>query len=268
MDLLLRTLTLVLFVAPGLALATTRARRPVAAMLGLTGAALAVAAVLGGDARTLDVTHAFAAYEGSEMVPRSFTIEQTTAPGWQWAALCAAWCWLWAGWCWRTAGNDLAQSNAVAGPLLLAWGGSALILGLQKLAAPAPVALGLDLGPLPPFEVALLPAMIAAAIGLARGRKLIHLILLLTICVAMAHLPLAIFGTIATREELGTYLDVHGIDLIANPLTRVSTPLEPKSSEQLGWLIWAPQLLMWPAFSVLSAGGAGFAAWMMFRHPK
>ena len=112
-------------------------------------------------------------------------------------------------------------------------------------------------------------AMFAVAIRLAQGsRGLAQIVFQLVICIALAHLPLAIFGTLATKQELGTYLDVHSIDHIANPLTRVSTPLEPKSNQQLGWLIWAPQLMMWPAFALLSASGAGFAAWMLHRHPK
>jgi hypothetical protein len=85
---------------------------------------------------------------------------------------------------------------------------------------------------------------------------------------ALCHLPLAISGTLATHHELGTYLDVHAIDHIANPFTRVSTPLEPKSTAQLAWLVWVPQLVMWPAFSMMSAGGLGFAVVMIRRQPR
>lgn len=160
-------------------------------------------------------------------------------------------------------------SRPLVGPLCLAWGGSALLLGLQKLAAPANLALGLDLPPLPPFELVVWPAMLAAGLRLASVHPGVLPVLgQLSIGIALAHLPLALFGTFATQQGWGTYLDVHGIEHIANPFTQVSTPLEPRSNEQLAWLVWTPQLVMWPAFTMLSAGGAAFGAVMFRRHER
>jgi hypothetical protein len=271
MDPFFTVLALVLFALPAVVLAAPAIRRPVGFALGVAAAILMALAVGGaGETRELTVTHAFAAYVGSVIESKRFVIETVTAPGWRWAALGAAWALAWATWAIRRGRRPLAVVRwPLVGPVAAAWGGAALILGFQKTAAPAPLALGLDIATLPHFEIALWPAMVAAAFVLAAGRPTIpQFVFLLTIAVALAHLPLAIVGTLFTYNELGTSLDVHSIDHIANPLTRLSTPLEPKSHEQLAWLIWTPQLLMWPALTMLSAGGAGFAAVMAQREPR
>lgn len=266
MNLLATALALILLLAPGAALVTPRARRVAAGLLGL-GALVCAGLVLsgvGGEAELI-VTHSFAAYVGADIVSKAFTVDTVVAPAWQWPALCFLWAAAWALWA-RRASIPAGSLRPLPGPLLLAWGGSALLLGLQKLAAPAPLSLGLDLPPVPPFELAVWPAAVAAAVRLAAYHKAVLVVLTqLSVFIALAHLPLAILGTLATQHEFGTYLDVHGIDHIANPFTRVSTPLEPGSTPQLAWLVWAPQLVMWPAFAMLSAGGVGFAAVMIPR---
>jgi hypothetical protein len=255
-------LALVLFGVPFLGLVAPATRRFAAVVL--AGAALALLALAirgrGGEA-ALTVTHACAAYVGSDVVSKTFVVDEASAPAWQWPAVAALWAALWATW---AAGGSRRRPRPIAGPIYLAWGGAAFLLALQKLAAPAPLALGLDLAPLPPFELALWPAMLAAAILLARREtRVLTFVAHLSVTIELAHLPLAIFGTLATRQELGTYLDVHTIEHIANPLTQMSLPLEPKSEAQLAWLVWIPQLIVWPGLTMLSAGGAGFAALML-----
>ena len=266
MEFLWTTLALSLFLAPAAAAMSPRATRGAAAVLGLSAAICAILALRGASSQAaLQVTHSFAAFEGSDIVSKQFVTAEASAPARQLPALCARRAIQLALQA-RRARPEIRMNWPTAGPLLLAWGGSAMLLGLQHLAAPAPLALGLNLPPLPPFELAVWPALLAAALRLAnRHRNLLPVLGQLSITVALAHLPLALFGTLATHHEWGTYLDVHRIDHIANPFTQMSTPLEPKSNEQLAWLVWTPQLVMWPAFSMLSTGGAAFAAVMIRR---
>ena len=252
---------LALFLGPLVALTLPARRRAAAAVLALTAGSLAATAVLeAGAERTLDVTYSFAAYVEQEVKAVDFVVDTASAPGWQWALLAAAWALLWAIWAWRV-GDRLAHT--LFGPAALAWGGSALVMGLQKLAAPTQLAMGLGIPMVPPFELAVWPGVLACMVLLARhDPKVLPFILYATLCATLAHTPLAVFGTYATKNEWGTALDVHVIDHIANPLTRVSTPLEAKSEEQIAWLVWAPQLIVLPALSMMSAGSIGFATLM------
>ena len=264
MSALLPVLALLLFVGPPAAMIAPALRRPVAvslALAALLGLVLAVAA--GGETATLTVTHAFLAFSGQELAPKDFIVAEASAPGWQWPVLVAVFAASWSLWAWlRPAPPGRPVLTAVA----FAWSGSACLLGLQLLAAPEVLAMGLALPSVPPFEIVLLPAMLAASIGLGRaGTGIPTYVLTLSLVIALAHLPLAIFGTLATRMELGTYLDVHAIDFVAHPILRTPAELEAGSTEQLTLLVWLPQLLMWPALTMLSAGGAGFCALMLQR---
>ena len=163
-------LTLLLFLGPFFVIVWRRSRTAVAGLLGLAAAGLAVAAITGsGTDAQLTVTHAFMAYEGQDTISKRFVVDEVTAPGWQWAVPCLAWVLGWAAWAVlrRNATGERHRLPLVA-PLILAWGGCALILALQKTAGPATLALGLDIPGVPPFEVALLPAILAAAIQLAK----------------------------------------------------------------------------------------------------
>jgi hypothetical protein len=224
------------------------------ALVACAGVAAAVAAVEGGTSRTLAVTATFPAYEGNVIAAHAFPIETTAAPGFAWAALAALAALA------AAAGARLAPRpgrRSLAAPAALAVVGAALTLALEKLAAPgAAVAFG--------FERATLPAAFAAAWLLARERRrVLHMLALLALFVTAVRLPLALFGTLATRFHLGTRLDVHAIDTIAHPVAQV--PLELGPAEQLWYLIWWPQAVVLPALHLLAAGGVGFFSLMVER---
>lgn len=262
-------LILNLFGLPALALVLPRARPAVALLLLLTAAGLLAAAVdAGTTARSLTVTHTFVAYVDQDMQPKDFVIETVAAPGWQWAALAAAWALGWALWSWRSGRRDApAPAAAFVHALTLAWLGTALVLAWQKLAAPGAVALGL-LPAVPPIEPALLGGTLAAGVLLAqRSERIGPVFAYLSLFIAAARLPIAMFGTLATQRGWGTYLDVRSIDFIANIATQQPTELAPGSTEQLLWTLWFPQLLLWPGLSMMSAGSVAFAVWLIRRHP-
>ncbi len=205
--------------------------------------------------RTLEVTSPFAAYVGQTVERREFVVETTRAPGFAWLFLTAGFCALWAVVAWR---GRPARGVALA-PLLLAWTGVALTLGLEKLAAPAEVlALRLD-------GSALLGA-IGVAIALARsGPSLLAYFLQLVLLMTVVRLPVAVFAVLATKWGLGTSLDVHRIEFCAHPLAQTPMSFQAGSMDQLANLVFVPHLLIQPVLALLSAGGFGFLVLMAQR---
>jgi hypothetical protein len=241
-------------------------RRPVALGLGVVGlACLATAILAGSDERTLDVSHRFSAYVGLTVQQKVFPIETARAPGWLWALVAAAFVLGWAAWLARRAPGRPDAGTVFGGALALAWTGAAGQLALEKAAAPAVLLVPFDLA----LERVLFPATFLAALLLARpGRKILHLVFYLALFLAVTRLPLAVFGTLATRAAWGTHLDVHGTTYFVPPGGGTTVGgIEPESGspEQLFWLVWAPHLIVYPFFYMTSAGGFAFLRLMWAR---
>ena len=257
-------LELALFAATAAALVLPQLRALVAKVLGAAAAlALVAGFAFGGSAeRALELTFSFAAFEGNQLSNRAFPIETTRAPGFAYALLAAAWCGAWAFALFRIRPcpeRPAGSTHPFWAPMLLAWTGTATLLGLEKLAAPA--------GLVQPFafDRILFPATAAAALLLAdRCRAVILTFSWLTLFVSLSRLPIALFGTWATRSELGTSLDVHSVTFFANPFVQRTVTVEPGSTEQLAWLLWGPHLLVMPALYMMSSSGFAIArlAWI------
>ena len=263
------TIHVLLFFALAAAIAAPGLRRGVAAvLLGIVGLVCLGAGVMEGSVeRTLDITHRFSAYVDLKVENKEFAIETTRAPGYVWGLVTAAFALCWAAWlglaCPRPA--DKRRVGALGEPLALAWTGAALQIGIQKAAAPMFLLGPFDLAP----DRVLFPATLAAAFLLARpGRKILHLFLYLTLFIAVTRLPLAVFGTLATRGAWGTHLDVHNTVYFVPPgagteIGAIETAAG--GNEQLFWLIWAPHLIVYPFFYLMSTGGFSFLRLMIQR---
>ncbi len=270
LDFLLPLVHVLILAVVAFALVAPAWRLRAAALLGLAAVgALAWGATSG--ARSLEITHRFSAFEGRVMTWKAFPIETVEAPGLHWGLAVAAFGVLWAGllW-WKRPHADRPSSTALGAgfhpfwaPMLLAWTGMALHFALEKTAAPAAMVDPAGV------ERALLPASLAAAALLAISlRKVFWSLCWLSLFVAVARLPLAAWGTYATYNELGTSYDVHSITVFANPLQQIAQKVVAGSNEQLGWLIWAPNLLVLPGLYLMSLSGVAFAIVMFVLHPK
>ncbi len=249
------------------ALARPTARPLAAAILGLSAlGALIGALVYGGGERQLEITHSFVAFVGNEIRDKAFPIETCSAPGSYWLLAWTAFALPWAAWAWLSrvrSDSNHPGSHPFWTPLLMALSGCALILVWEKVAAPA------DLVRPASFDRILVPASLAAVILLAQRCQaflltLSWLILFISIC----RLPLALFSTLASQRQWGTSLDIHSIQVFANPFVQYPVEVSAGSSEQFTWLIWAPQLIIYPSLYMLSFGGVAFAAVMFVTHPK
>jgi hypothetical protein len=264
MDLLLALLQQAGYVAIAIALARPSAGRAAAALL-LVSALLGLAMGLASPAaRELVTTHTFLAYEGQALEPQPvhFPTGTARAPGWQWPLPWAAFALLWAALLWRR--RELPPpANAFLLPLLCAWTATAAWLGMQTLAAPAPLVqpFGLDRF--------LWPAGLALSLLLARTGRMLVALLSLSPAIVAARLPAALFSKYASDRALGTCLDVSSIVDVVNPMTRAQ--FDPRlvagSAEQQFWLIWAEHVFVFPAFHLMSLGGVAFAA-LMYRKYK
>ncbi|MEO0480668.1 MAG: hypothetical protein AAF196_14405 [Planctomycetota bacterium] len=242
-------------------------RRPAALSLAAVAALALLGGVLGGD-RELQLSHRYSAYDGKSIAWKAFPTELVTAPGYAFGLVVLAFALPWAVWFLRSAPRPDRPASAatapvsIVPPLLLAWSGIALVLGLQKTAAPSVLVQPVG------FDRVLLPASIAASVSFAyRFRKVLPSILWLSLFVTAVRSPIAIIGTLATKNGLGTTLDVRNVVKIASPLTQQPMKLEPASTEQLGWVLWGPNLLAMPAFYMLSLGGIAFGVTMWITHP-
>jgi hypothetical protein len=248
-------LWLVFLVAVGLSLVPQLGKRG-AALLGGCAVGLAGLAALAGSAdQSLQVVFSYPAFVANRVESKDFIIEETIAPAYAWTLAAAAFCGLLAGLAWR----GLPHRRPLTWALAFAWLGAGLALVLEKLAAPpAAVAFRLD--------AALWLGSIAAAVALAqRGPSLVQLGLGVAIASTALRLPIALFGTLATWQGWGTSLDVHSIEFCAHPLAQTPLTLEPGSVQQLWYLVWAQQLVVYPALTFASAGGVGFLTLMARR---
>ncbi len=233
-----------------------RTRKRLAAFLLVLGLlALTQSLLAGGDPRTLDITTTYTAYQGMQVAPKDFLVDQATAPAWAWGLLCGIFALAWAAWAWRH--RESPPSTPFGAPLALALSGCALIFLLEKAAAPiglvSPFALGQD--------KALLPATLAAAVLLTRQRpRVLEVILGLSLFVATTRMALALFATLASQGAWGTHVDVSTIEFVAVGTQPVE--FEPGSLKQWWWLIAVPDLVVFPAIYMMSVGGIAFAVMM------
>ncbi len=77
----------------------------------------------------------------------------------------------------------------------------------------------------------------------------------------------ALVGVAATRLELGTHYDVSSLTEVTVTLAAGSWVFAPGSWQQLFWLTLLPQLVIWPAFTVLSGMAAGGVTLMLVPRP-
>ncbi len=230
--------------------------RPLVALLlaGLGMTLLALAALNWGEERSLAISHSFRAFQGQDLAFRSFAIETNRVAAQYWSLWGAAFALGWAGWAYWAGKRPSATFGA---PFALAITGCLLILGWEKLAAPAILLTPFDLAP----ERVLIPAGLAAVLLLVQsGRRLLPMLAYLSLFLGLTRLPLTIFGTLATKNHWGTHLDVHNTTFIAPPGSENSGGLEllAGSEAQLAWLVWFPHLMLYPAFYMMALGGLAF----------
>lgn len=263
---ILLALALVLALLLGALALAVPALRKIAATVLVVVALVAVGLGLSGPAeRTLTTVHHYAGFEGAalEVSVVAFPTGTVTAPGWQWPLPFAAFAAVWAAGL-LSLGQRLPKNGFVL-PLLFAWTGLAMWLGMQALAAPAELVqpIGIDR--------ILWPAGLAMALLVARyAGSLPVLVLGMSLGTVLARLPAALWSKYASDHQLGTSLDVSSIRNIVNPLTQMQfqPPLELGSGQQQFWLIWAEHVIAYPAFYAMSLGGIAFAAHMFFKHGK
>lgn len=261
LDILLVAAQILGFLGIAIAIAFPPWRPRTAAMLAVVCIAALAAALAAPDRRSLTVTATFPAYEELVIVPMAFPVEEVSAPGALWGLLAAGFAGAWAAWA------SLSRRSGTPGPftlpLVLAWSATALWLLLQKSAAPAVLVqpAGIDR--------ALWPATLAAALMLAaRCDRLVHLILYLSLFIALGRLPVAILSVLASHNQWGSSLDVSSITLFANPLVQRPVEVAQGSAEQQLWLVWLQHLVMMPGIYMMSIGGIAVAVYLHHKHPE
>jgi len=256
MTVLLACLQIAAFLAIAVACLVPRARRLVAILFLVLGAAALTQAARAGDAqRTLAISTTFPAYKGLNVARKDFQVDHAAGAAWEWGLLCGVFVLAWAGWAWRY--RNAPPSRAAGAPLALAWSGCGLILLLEKAAAPAALVAPFDWGP----DRALIPATLAAALLLARQKpRVLDMVLSLTLFVAATRAALGLFATFATLGGWGTHLDIRSIDFIAIGTEPVE--LAPGSLRQWWWLLGVPHLVVFPAIYMMSMGGIAFGVMM------
>lgn len=259
-------LAAVLYLLPVLWLAWPAGRRRLAVLFGALAVGMVVWGIVqAGTTAELQVTHLAPGYEGKSVVPEAFVVAEASAPGWGWPLLVAAGFALLAGLGWRA---DPSRSEPFREGLLLGIAAVAVQLGLQKLAAPGPLALGPLHPPAQPSEPLLVPLTIVAAMRIGwREVRFRTAALRIFLLVSLTRIPLAIAGSWLTQNQLGTWLDVHRITFFVVPLGEMPIDTTAGSQDQLMWLVWVPQLVLFPLVTILAAGGLGFMT-HMFRKGK
>ena len=73
----------------------------------------------------------------------------------------------------------------------------------------------------------------------------------------------ALVGVVATRLAAGTHYDVSQLTEVEVAFKAGTWAFAPGSWEQLFWLTLLPQLVIWPAFTVLAGIAAGALVWLL-----
>lgn len=126
----------------------------------------------------------------------------------------------------------------------VAWLVTAVRFLLEKSAAPPALAEAMGVSWLAPFAGAYLAS--AAPLGRAAlVRRLLAYAFLVRGLVALV-------GLVATTAGLGTHYDVSGITELGPGIGGRTLAFESGSARQVLWLTLAPQLVAWPAFTVVT----------------
>lgn len=251
------------YVSLAVALAMPRYRRPAIACLAIVALLTAGAAATGEDTRTLETVHTYAGFEGSSMEVSmvSFPTGTFTADGWLWCLPFGGFAVLWIVILLGLKDRELKTPWVL--PLLFAWTGLAVWLAQQAYAAPSELVqpVGIDRF--------LWPAGLAFCLVASRTAKsLVAVLVMIAAGITLARLPAAFFSLYASRQQLGTCLDIHTIRDIVNPMTQMQ--FEPRlaigSPEQEFWLIWLEHVIFYPAVYLMSLFGIGFGTYMWHKH--
>ena len=193
---------LLLLLAPVLG---RRARALCGVVLLLLAGALAGLAVLhGADTASAAVVNFFP--RGEPPAEQRFVTEQVTAPGWQWPLVAALGLLLPALLLIVRRGREPRAPAPVLHGLLIACWVLLVRLGLEKTAAPEPVAWLVGVTP----ASVLIAPFLGAYCG-ARGRRLDGYLVALLLFLLLLRVPILVWSYLATTRQLGTHLDVHAI---------------------------------------------------------
>jgi hypothetical protein len=149
----------------------------------------------------------------------------------------------------------LAVGNRVASKMSRRW--LALAIGLavlvttlrfllEKAAAPLAWTRLIGLAWLAPVVGAFF-----ALSGRAEGRSGLSVVRSLAAYSILGRLPVALFMLAATWLQLGSHYDISALDRVQNPLSGRTHDFVPGSLDQLLSLVALPQLVFWPAYTML-----------------
>jgi len=129
----------------------------------------------------------------------------------------------------------------------VAWLVTLARLLLEKSAAPAPLVAAVGVTWMAPFAGAYLA--LAARTDGASGPPLVQQLLRYAYLVRGF---VALVGVVATQLELGTHYDVSPLTELSVAFSDAPWSFAPASWAQLFWLTLLPQLVIWPAFTLLT----------------
>jgi hypothetical protein len=142
--------------------------------------------------------------------------------------------------------------RALLSSVAVAWLVTVVRLLLEKSAAPALLVEAVGVTWLAPVAGVYLAMALRPERGGATG--LLQLLLRYAFLVRGF---VALVGIVATRLEAGTHYDVSPLTEVAVAFAEGAWVFAPGSWEQLFWLTLLPQLVIWPAFTVLTGMAAG-----------
>jgi len=163
-------------------------------------------------------------------------------------------------------GEPLARRLA-AHPLLncalVGWLVTLVRLLLEKSAAPALLAQAIGVTPMAPVA----GAYLALHLGREHGgwRALLRALLAYAFLVRGF---VALVGVLATLRAFGTHYDVSPLTSVPLALTGTVYTFAPRSPRQVLWLTLLPQLVVWPAFTVVAGLAGGWLAQRLALRPR